>query len=200
MPLYPPATVTDGGGLPLSFLRTQAYPYDNVLFVPKMCRTMRIPAPARSKCGGWKPSRRKLVCLLIAAHSRHRCEHVARLLFPCRFDGITNRRVARFDHFCSWMNNAIGAPSAPAPPRESCAALSACSIATLSIIRARQRAYTTRCALKLQTKPARFVLSSFHTTPQGRTTTVTSSRSCSSTSSCSCTPPRFSSHSSLGRW
>ena len=33
-----------------------------------------------------------------------------RLQAPARskFCRVTNRRVARFDHFCSWMNNAIG--------------------------------------------------------------------------------------------
>ncbi len=33
-----------------------------------------------------------------------------RLIAPARskFCRVTNRRVARFDHYCIWMNNAIG--------------------------------------------------------------------------------------------
>lgn len=50
-----------------------AYPYDYVLYEPKLCRTLKVTCPARSKF--------------------------------CR---VTKRRVAKFDHFCGWMNNAIG--------------------------------------------------------------------------------------------
>ena len=49
------------------------YAFDGLLYAPRRCVTMRLPAPARSKF--------------------------------CR---VTNRRVARFDHFCVWMNNAVG--------------------------------------------------------------------------------------------
>ncbi len=43
-------------------------------------------------------------------YTRKRCPTM-RLPCPARskFCRITNRRVARFDHFCGWMNNDIGA-------------------------------------------------------------------------------------------
>ena len=50
-----------------------AYPFDNVLYSPKLCPTLKVTCPARSKY--------------------------------CR---VTRRRVGKFDHFCGWMNNAIG--------------------------------------------------------------------------------------------
>ena len=50
-----------------------AYPFDNVLYAPKLCPTLKVTCPARSKY--------------------------------CR---VTRRRVGKFDHFCGWMNNAIG--------------------------------------------------------------------------------------------
>ena len=51
-----------------------AYAFDDFLYTPKRCPTMRLTCPPRSK-----------------------------------FSRVTNRRVARFDHFCAWMNNDIGA-------------------------------------------------------------------------------------------
>ena len=50
-----------------------AYPHDETLFHPIVCKTLGVVAPARSKY--------------------------------CR---VTKRRIARFDHFCGWMNNSIG--------------------------------------------------------------------------------------------
>jgi len=51
-----------------------AYAYDGVVYSEKVCRTLGVAAPARSK-----------------------------------FCTTTKRRVARFDHFCVWVNNTVGA-------------------------------------------------------------------------------------------
>ena len=50
-----------------------AYAYDDVIYHRKVCRTLEVDAPARSK---W--------CV------------------------TTERRVAKFDHFCVWINNTVG--------------------------------------------------------------------------------------------
>ena len=49
------------------------YPHDHVLYKPKICPTLGVTCPARSKY--------------------------------CR---VTQRRVAKFDHYCGWMGNSIG--------------------------------------------------------------------------------------------
>ena len=49
------------------------YPHDHVLYEPKICPTLGVTCPARSKF--------------------------------CR---VTQKRVAKFDHYCGWMGNSIG--------------------------------------------------------------------------------------------